>query len=206
MGYLLSALYVLGLYSAYLAGSLYLRTKSATFRLPWATLVLLLVVGVPTTLQFFFPVLLPLLQRDTSQILQGEWWRIVTALFAQDGGVAGAVFNVVSLLLVGAVAEQFWDSRQIFALFFVGGILAQVIAFAWQPIGAGNSVANFNLAAGIAVSCILRRPPRPIQFLALLPFVIYLVLIALRDIHGPAGMIGAVLALIFSRMGQRKDQ
>ena len=103
-----------------------------------------------------------------------------------------------------AVAEQYWDNRQIFILFFVGGILAQFIALAWQPIREGNSVANFNLAASIVIVCLISHPSRLIQFLAVLPFGVYIVLIVLRDIHGPAGIIGAVLALIINRLGQDK--
>src|SRR6266536_2885378 len=187
MDYLLPGLYVLGLYSAYPAGSFYLRIQSTAFRLPRATLALLPVVGLPTTLQFFFPALLPLLQRNYSRFLQGEWWRLITSLFAQDGGVGGTIFNLVSLLLVGAVAEQFWYSRQILLLFFLGGILAQFIAFAWQPAGAGNSVANFNLAASIAVACLIRRPVILVQFLALLPFAAYIDLWRCEIFTGPPG-------------------
>jgi len=60
------------------------------------------------------------------------------------------------------------------------------------------------LAGSIAVACLLRRPARLIQVLAFLPFAVFMVLIALRDIHGPAGIIGAILALILNRIGQHK--
>src|ERR1051325_6753492 len=162
MKYLLGILYDLIVISTYVACSLYIQTQSTEFSNsklrvfppPPVTLALLLAVGIPSILQFFFPTLLSLLERDPTRILQGEWWRLTTSLFVQDGGVAGTIFNLVSLLLLGVVAEQFWNSKQVLLLFFVGGILSQFIAFTWQPIGAGNSVANFSLAASIAVACL----------------------------------------------------
>lgn len=201
--YLLPILYILGIYSAYLAGFLYFRIRSAAqpraFRLPWTTLFLLVLVAVPTTLQFFFPALLTLFQRDAIHFKEGEWWRLITPLFFQDGGVSGAIFNLVSLLLIGFVAEQYWDSRDMFILFFMGGIVGNLIGLAWQPIGAGNSVGNFSLAASMALICLLRRPPRPVQVAALLALGADLLLLLLQDIHGAAALTGAVLALALRR-------
>src|SRR5512147_2726565 len=169
--YLLPILYAFGLYSAYIAGFLFRRTGPAgprAFRTPQTTLFLLLLIAIPTTLQFFFPVLLPLFERNTARFLSGEWWRIITPIFFQDGGISGAIFNLVSLALVGFVAEQYWDSRNMLMIFFAGGIVGNLIGLAWQPIGAGNSGANFSLAASMALICLLRRPPRPVQVAALL--------------------------------------
>jgi len=64
MNLFVSCLYIVGLYGAYLAGSMQLRARSAEHtrepshaarQLPRATLLMLLAVAVPTTLQFFFP-------------------------------------------------------------------------------------------------------------------------------------------------------
>jgi membrane associated rhomboid family serine protease len=158
---------------------------------------LLLAVGLPSALQFVFPALLPALQRDGARIAQGEWWRLITALGVQDGGLGGAVFNLVSLLLIGLVAERLLGAGRVALLFFLGGIVAEVVALAWQPLGAGNSVGNFSLAAGMVVFCLRRRPaPLPARIAALLAFAAYVVLAGLRDIHGAAGLAGAVLALL----------
>ena len=112
MNSFITVLYIVGLYGAYLAGSLHLRAQKATVTLPRVTILLTVVIAIPTTLQFFFPSVLQMLQRDTSQFLTGDWWRIVTPLFVQDGGVSGSVFNLVNLLLVGSVAEQLWDRQR----------------------------------------------------------------------------------------------
>jgi membrane associated rhomboid family serine protease len=173
----LSVLYAVGLYSAYLAGSLYLRMQPANLainpdqtasRVPYATLLLTLAIAIPTILQFFFPSLLPMLERDYTRFLAGDWWRILTPLFVQDGGVSGSIFNVVSLVLVGSIAERLWGSQRWLITFFAGGILSEMIGFAWQPVGAGNSVANFGLAASIAVFCLAINAPRAARVTAIL--------------------------------------
>jgi membrane associated rhomboid family serine protease len=215
MNFLLPGLYILGLYCAYAAGSIFLRarsiqplhsSKTSAFHLPRATLLLVLVVAVPTTLQFFFPAILSLFQRDYARFLGGDWWRLLTPLFVQDGGVAGAIFNLISLLLVGSVAEQLWDSRQVLGIFFIGGIVGEIAGLAWQPIGAGNSVGNFSLAASVAVACLRQRPGRGVQIAGLLALGADLVLLVLKDIHGAAGITGAAVALVLRGGWQNEDQ
>ena len=96
MDWVLPFLYVFGLYAAYIAGFLQRKNTVAAFRFPQAMVSLLLAMGIASTLQIFLPMLLTTLQRDPTRVLQGEWWRIITALFVQDGGIAGTVFNLLS--------------------------------------------------------------------------------------------------------------
>lgn len=166
--------------------------------MPYATLLLMLAITIPTTLQFFFPSLLQMFERDYARFLAGDWWRILTPLFVQDGGLNGSIFNLVSLLLVGTIAEKIWGSQRWLIIFFAGGILSEMIGFAWQPVGAGNSVANFGLAASIAVFCLTINTPRAVRITAILALGAGVILMFLRDIHGPAMMIGAGIALIFT--------
>lgn len=205
MNLFLSALYLVGLYSAYLAGSLYLRTQPADLtinpdqtarRIPYATFLLTLAIGIPTLLQFFFPAILQNFERDYARFLAGDWWRILTPLFVQDGGVSGSVFNVVSLVLVGSVAERLWGSPRWLIIFFAGSILSEIIGFAWQPIGAGNSVANFSLAASIGVLCLAFHGSRGIRVMAILALGAGMILLLIKDIHGAAMLLGVLIALI----------
>jgi membrane associated rhomboid family serine protease len=211
--YLLSSLYALGIYGAFMAGSIHLRThslqstsqhKPTSIRSPKATILLLFLVGIPSILQFFYPVMLDLFQRDLTRFVQGEWWRLVTPLFVQDGGLAGTLFNLVSLLLVGILAEQFWGSLPVLLIFFLGGFVGEIAGFAWQPVGAGNSVANFALAGSILTACLLRRPNRLVLSMTLLALSTYIVLVGLHDIHGPAAIAGMFLALVLSFLPQIK--
>jgi membrane associated rhomboid family serine protease len=215
MNSLLAVLYVIGLYGAFSAGSIHLRAqplvstserKVGRVRSPQATLFLLLIVGIPSILQFFYPVLLVILQRDAVRILNGEWWRLVTSLFVQDGGIPGLSFNLVSLLLVGMVAEQLWNSPLTILIFFVGGIVGEIAGLAWQPIGAGNSVANFSLVGSIVVGCLTGHPTKVVQLIGLLTLGTYILLVALHDIHGAAGTAGMLLALLLSLMVQKQSR
>jgi membrane associated rhomboid family serine protease len=199
MKFVLPILYVIGLYGAYMAGFLYLRNKPAPFRFPRLTILLLLIIGLPSTLQFFFPALLTAFQRDPVRFFDGEWWRLVTPLFVQDGGIAGTIFNLISLLFVGIIAEQLWRNWEMLLLFFIGGIVGEIIAFAWQPIGAGNSVGNFSLAASIVVMVLMKSSQRPIKVMSLLAISAYIVLLVVQDIHGAASITGMLLAFSFIR-------
>ena len=209
MNLFLSVLYTVGLYGAYLAGSLYLRTQSnnQTERwVPYSTLLLTLAIAVPTTLQFFFPSLLQMFERDYTRFLAGDWWRVLTPLFVQDGGLSGSIFNLVSFVLVGTVAEKIWGSQRWLLIFFAGGILSELIAFAWQPIGAGNSVANFSLAASMAVMCLALPVSRVVKVMAILALGAGMILLFLRDIHGAAMLPGMLIALCLIRLDAHRFQ
>ena len=194
---------IVGLCSAWKSGSIFLKTNLSpphrptisTKPLPIATFLLTLAIALPTTLQFFFPEVLVALRRDYMRFASGEWWRLVTPLFVQDAGIAGSVFNLVTLVLVGGVAERLWGRWRMLVIFFMGGIAGEVVAFSWQPLGAGNSVGNFSLAASIAVACLAQQPSKVVQIAALLALGADVLLVFLKDIHGAAAMAGALLAI-----------
>ncbi len=205
MSLLLQGLYSVGLYAAYLAATTQGAKVSgaprgarsfADRRLPRATLWLMAAIGIPTTLQFFFPALLTLFERNSSRFATGEWWRIVTPLFVQDGGMSGSCFNLIALFFVGSAAERHWGSRGCLFVFLAGGVVTEVIGFAWQPVGAGNSVGNFALAGGVAFACLTPDPPRLARVMALLALSADLWLLLVRDIHGAAASVGIALVLL----------
>jgi rhomboid protease GluP len=196
-------LYDVGVYAAYVAGAVYIRAHtSARDRdgrrsVPRATVMVTLTIAIVTALQFILPVIPELFKRDASRIAAGEWWRLITALFAQDGGWSGGAFNLVTLGLVGGVAERLWGSGRWLVFFFGGGVISEVIALAWQPMGAGNSIANFSLAGGVAVLCLFSNPSLILSAVALLALVADAWLLYLRNIHGAAGFVGAALGIAF---------
>jgi membrane associated rhomboid family serine protease len=199
------------LFSAYLAGSRYLTAGSQTRRErpliappPTVTLTLFLILAATAILQWTFPAVLLAFERDGRRIIAGEWWRLVTALFAQNGGIAGTVFNLVSLLLVGSVAERVWGGRRWLVIFFAGGLLSEVVAVRWQPIGAGNSVANFSLAATLAVLCVVRRPAVA-MVVAASSLAGGAALLLMRDIHGAATGFGAMIGLVLIGLDRRRQ-
>jgi len=71
-----------------------------------------------------------------------------------------------------------------------------------QPIGAGNSVAVFSLAASIAIIAVLRGVGVQ-RLLGLISLVGAAVLLIIGDIHGAAASIGAVLGgVLATRRGR----
>lgn len=178
---------------------------AARARYPVVIPVLFALVAIPSLLQFPFPRLLYALRRDGDLILhQGEWWRIVTSLLVQDGGVAGTVFNLVGLVLVGLVAERLWG-RWLPVLFFGAGIGSQFVGMAWQPIGAGNSVGNFGMATGVLLLCVIRAEAILPRILGVVGIIAGLTLLSLRDIHGGAVAIGLVLSALLLAFTSRND-
>jgi rhomboid protease GluP len=204
MSTLTTLLYLAVPYTAFGAGMMTrddpkMRVASAnsrlTTRFPLATIALCCLVAIPSLLQFPFPRLFYALRRDGDLILHhGELWRLVTALVVQDGGTAGLIGNLLVLVLVGVVAERIWGSWRVLALFFGTGVLSEFVGLAWQLIGAGNSVANFGLAAGVLLCCILRASAILPRVLAVFGIASGFGLLALRDIHGAALTIGLCLS------------
>lgn len=193
MNPLSSSLFVIVLVGAALAGALQLRSPRAGRPAPVATISTGLAIAVPSTLQLLFPNILRVAMRDPDRFWAGEWWRLVTALFVQDGGVAGTIFNLVSLGIVGAVAEQLWGRARWLLIFFAGGAASQLFALAWQPCGAGNSVANFSLAGSVALLGLRSSGPPAQKVAATASLAAAVALVLCRDIHGPATALGAAL-------------
>jgi len=163
---------------------------------PVATFVALALVGVPTLLQLTVaPELLERLQRDPDPIGRGQRWRLVSALVVQDAGVLGAAFNLAALAVVGIAAERVWGTRRWVLIAVLSGVGSELWGLVVQPVGAGNSVVVFGLAASLA-SVAVRSGPRKARGLGALVLTIALVLLATGDIHGGAATIGAVLGLV----------
>ena len=205
----LPILYLVALNSAFMSGFFALNVRRPSgktqplrlsrLQLPRATLGIFMAITLPSILQGFFPVLLGNWQRDTARIVDGEWWRLATALFVQDGGAAGALFNLIYLPLLGAVAELLLGSGAMLFTSFCGGICSEIVALFWQPSGAGNSVVNFALSSAIAVGVLAQKMPYPLRIAACLSLGVSGILLALHNIHGVAALIGALLALLLAR-------
>ena len=114
-------------------------------RPPVATAVVFVVTAVTSVLGLVRPEVLAALQR-TPEGLDGDWWRSFTALSVQDGGVVGTVSNLAFLLVLGTLAEQVLGSRRWLVCYFGAGLAGELAGYAWQPRGAGDSVAICGLA------------------------------------------------------------
>jgi membrane associated rhomboid family serine protease len=162
------------------------------------TLSMLVFVGLGLGLQLAVPGTLELLQRDAAAIARGEVWRLLTTFFVQDGGLAGGLFNLLWLLLVGSAAERLWSRSSWLLIYLGGGILAELVALAWQPVGGGNSVACFALAGSLLAQPLLRQASLPINIISALGLGVGVGLTLLANIHGAALLIGAAAGLLLA--------
>lgn len=163
--------------------------------IPLLTTVVMLALVVCLILQLRDPGLLSLVERNAADIERGEYLRLVTAMWFQDGGIGGALLNLGMLAVVGWAAETELGPTCWMLGYGIGGIAGQAAGLAWAPIGAGNSVATLGLAGSLFARRVLDA--RGAQ--AWLPAGALLlagVMATLRDIHGVATLAGAA-ALLF---------
>jgi hypothetical protein len=103
------------------------------------------------------------------------------------------------LLFVGGIAEQLVTRKIFLTLFLLGGILANFIGLIFHPIGAGNSIANFSLIGAIFFITFLKTEKPIVRSFDILGFLFALLLVFLKDIHGLAVIIGAILCFLISK-------
>jgi membrane associated rhomboid family serine protease len=143
------------------------RQRFGFQRFPVATAAVFAVTATTSVLQAVVPGMLAGLRR-APQGLQGDWWRTFTALFVQDGGVVGTLSNLAFLLVMGALTEQVTGSGRWLACYFGAGLAGELAGYAWQPRGAGNSVAVCGLAGALVVALLAGvAVPRPVPMVVL---------------------------------------
>lgn len=203
---------LLALAIPWISGVQEIVTTRIKLKTPAATLSMLALVMAMFPILHAEPGLLPILARNSSLLEHGELWRAFTALFAQETGTAGAIFNMAILLVVGAVAEQLLGWRPWLAVYLGAGILTEFLGLAWQPNGSGNSIAVFGLAGALAV----RSGQVPSTFQSMLRIVGISAgagLLMSHDIHGIGFWTGALIAAVLAaqvsaaqRLGARTNR
>jgi membrane associated rhomboid family serine protease len=182
-----------------------LQERRSTPGFPWLSAGTVLLVAAMLALQLHYPVLLERLSR-TPALVEGEIWRAVTAIFVQDGGLAGGLFNLVLLLAIGPLAEARLGAGCWAITYFGGGVATEFLAIAWQPYGAGNSIACFALAGTLIITGAASRRGWLAIGSAVIATAAMFALLAARDIHGlgflAGAAIGAVLVLHHRRAAQ----
>jgi membrane associated rhomboid family serine protease len=192
-----SVLMMLGLVLPVLAGVTWLadQPELGAGRIPYVTIAALLIVGVPTLIQLtVYPDLLFAWQRDADAIAAGDWWRMGTALVVQDGLLVGAITNLVSLAIIGWIAERIYGHVGWIVLAAAGAAIGELVGLVEQPIGAGNSVAVFGLGAGLTLIALARPHNERSRAFALGAAVVYVALLFIGDIHGAAASAGVLAA------------
>lgn len=162
-------------------------------QVPIATVSIFLITGVTTGLQFVFPQIIPMLERTPTAMENHEWWRLFTPLLVQSDGWRQIAFNFPAILLLGIAIERIFGSRQVVLLYIVCGFVGEIAGFAWQPFGAGSSIAAAGLLGALALWLLMKR-----SIQGKVGGVVILagagVLTFIKDIHGPPIVAGAFLA------------
>jgi len=121
----------------------------ASARFPIATIVVLSSTIVVTGLQIIYPEILNVLRRNPAALAAGEWWRMITPLFVHSDGWVQIIVNAIGIAMVGPLVERLFGSWRWLALYFISGLVAEVISYAWEPYGAGASIALCGLIGGL---------------------------------------------------------
>jgi membrane associated rhomboid family serine protease len=162
---------------------------------PTLTGVVLVVLIVCAVAQIRVPPLLAFAERS-EMVEHGQVWRLLTAPWFQDGGLSGTLLNLVMLVVIGWVAEAELDRRCWIGAYACGALAGGLAGLAWQPVGAGNSIAVLGLAGAVFAARALRAQSLRQRLAGAWPLLICLAMAGLRDIHGAAGLAGALVGLI----------
>ena len=141
--------------------------------------------------------------RDAARIDDGEWYRLVTGMFFQDGWAFGLASNLLWLAVFGTLAERVFGRARWLVLYFGCGLFGQFMSYVWlNPVGAGNSMCVTGLIGGLAAVVMVasRRygVVLPVQFrvLAFAVPVLAVVDTLVHDNHGLPCLLGLALGFL----------
>ncbi|MDP4039806.1 MAG: rhomboid family intramembrane serine protease [Candidatus Pacearchaeota archaeon] len=136
-------------------------------------------------------------------------WRFFTSIFLH-GGITHLFYNLFALLLFGSILESLIGERKFMLIFFVTGILANLIAVNFYDSSLGASGAIF----GIIGALIVVRPFIFVWAFGLpMPIIVAGILWAIGDVIGifvPSGtanvahLFGMFFGLIFGILYRKK--
>ncbi len=88
-----------------------------------------------------------------SEVVQGQWWRLVTAMFLHNG-LLHIASNGYALYVIGMDLEGFFGRARFLAVYLIAGLAGSISSFAFSPYyasGVGASGAIFGLIGALAV-------------------------------------------------------
>jgi rhomboid protease GluP len=175
-------------------------------RRPWVTAVVLATMLVMVGLQYTVHDFADQLMRQPGALSDGQWWRVVTALFIQSSGPEQIVVNVSALAVAGPIAERVFGPGRWLLVFFGSGVVANILSEeGWGRHGGGCSVAICGLLGALAVTCLLRvggsgpdlgEDPRRLWLTACAIPAAGVFLCAIGNNHGAGLLTGCVLGLL----------
>lgn len=82
--------------------------------------------------------------------LRGEYWRFLTAIFLH-GSAVHLIYNLFALVLFGLILEKSIGSRNFLLMFFVSGIIANIVAVSFYPSSLGASGAIYGILGCLTI-------------------------------------------------------
>jgi rhomboid protease GluP len=161
-------------------------------RPPWLTAGVLVVTAVVSTVGLLAPAVLEGLERRGGELSDAEPWRLLTSLVVHDSWPALG-FNLLLLGIVGVAVERRHPRTEWTTLYVGAGLVGELAGIAWQPHGAGNSVAALGLAGVLVVDAVRRRDP---SLLALGYATVVLLMLLSGDVGGVVGTVISVLTCL----------
>ncbi|MGH7971754.1 MAG: rhomboid family intramembrane serine protease, partial [Limisphaerales bacterium] len=133
--------------------------------------------------------------------LADEWWRMVTPLFVQSNGLRGCVGNGVAALIFLPLAERLYGGK-LWVLYFVPGVIGEVISYAWGLGGAGSSLGIAGIIGSLFGFTFSHRRELPgvACVAAIFGFTAAVVLCLCEGNHGPPMLLGLLLASLMTKL------
>ncbi len=173
--------------------------------LPIATIGVVLITAILTSLEFFSPAVLKTLERDPVAFTTGQWWRIITPLFVRDG-IWFQYVLLVLVAIVGVPVERRFGMANWLVLYFVPGMAGELAGMTWGPIGASAAHGLFGLAGAWLALLLWRESDRqPVIILFALCTIAGMVGYVLGAVVG-AVVLGALAGLPLGIIIQSRDQ
>ncbi|WP_206780524.1 hypothetical protein [Streptomyces sp. CB00455] len=131
-------------------------------RIPWAAVTLTGLALAGAALQMCWSGAMDALDADPAR---PGWWRVLTSVFMQNGGLFGGTWNIITLAVIAALADWFWGTPLTLGLFLAGIVLPEHIDTLVGAGGhhstdprnfAGSSGATYFLGATLAAALLLR--------------------------------------------------
>lgn len=189
------------------------RGKEIKFRRLWISMAILSITTVITSLQFVFPEIISVLDRNRDAIFSGELWRLITPLFIQPMGIWQCFFNGLFFISFVPLAEHLYG-RSILLIYFVVSTVAQLVILYWettpdglQTAGGGSSSALFAVIGALFIYVMINRKDFAKGYI-LIPIAGFLgatILLFFEDGHAPALLMGGLLGFFLLRKSTRVD-
>ncbi len=137
-----------------------IRTRFALSRYPTLVTTVLITINVFVFLltTFVFPTLYNLGLQDNNLVLQGQIWRIFTAMFLHES-IEHIGLNMLSLFFIGRAVEIFYGHWRYLVIYLLSGILGGIFFLFLSPgqAAVGASGAIFGVFGALGVFYIMNR-------------------------------------------------